>query len=92
MGLKMVITDQTGTTMSLRQLWWDWNPVRLRRLMRLNETQILANINLANLYHCDLVATKKVLEQTNQMLDLAHKELRVLRYELEAKKEAENES
>ena len=88
----MVITNQTGTTVKLRQLWWDWNPARLRRLLATKDGQINANANLAAHYHRDLVSAKKNLDQANQMLDVVLREVRVLRYELEAKEEAENES
>ncbi len=92
MGRSMVFTNQTGTTMKLRQLWWDWNPARLRRLLAMKEGQIMANAKLADHYHRDLHAAKKSLDQANQMLDVVLREVRVLRYELEAKEEAENES
>jgi hypothetical protein len=78
--------------MSVRQLWWDWNPKRLRSLLAMKDGQINANVNLANHYHREMVAAKTSLNQATQMLDLAHRELRVLRYELEAKEDAQNES
>ena len=52
----------------------------------------MANAKLADHYHRDLHAAKKSLDQANQMLDVVLREVRVLRYELEAKEEAENES
>ena len=88
----MVITNQTGTTMSLRELWWDWNPKRLRRILDMKDGQINSNYNLAAHYHREMLAAKKSLEQSEQMLDLAHRELKVLRYELQAKEDAQNES
>jgi hypothetical protein len=91
MGRSMVITNQTGTTMKLRQLWWDWNPQRLRRLLSMKDGQIMANANLAAHYHREMLALKKSLEQVNQMLDLAHRQVRVLQYELEAKQDAQND-
>jgi hypothetical protein len=87
----MVITNQTGTTMRLRQLWWDWNPKRLRRLLSLKDGQINCNANLASHYHREMLAAQKKLDQAEQMLDLAFRELRVLRYELGAKEDAEND-
>ena len=87
----MVVTNQTGTTMSLRQLWWDWNPQRLRRLLSMKDGQIMANANLAAHYHREMLTLKKSLEQVNQMLDLAHRQVRVLQYELEAKEDASND-
>ena len=86
----MVITNQTGTTMRLRQLWSDWNPKRLRRLLSLKDGQITANANLAAHYHREMLSLKKNLEQVNQMLDLAHRQVRVLQYELETKEDANN--
>ena len=76
--------------MSIRQVWWDWNPKRLRRLLAMKDGQINANLNLAHHYHRDMVAAKLSLDQANQMLDVALRELRVLRYELEAKEDANN--
>ncbi len=52
----------------------------------------MANAKLADHYHRDLLAAKLSLDQANQMLDVVLREVRVLRYELEAKEEAENES
>jgi hypothetical protein len=91
MGRSMVVTNQTGTTMKLRQLWWDWNPARLRRLLATKDGQINANLNLALHYHRDMVAAKLSLDQANQMLDVVLREVRVLRYELEAKEDAQND-
>ena len=77
--------------MSIKQLWWDWNPKRLRRLLAMKDGQINANLNLALHYHRDMVEAKKSLDQANQMLDVVLRELRVLRYELEAKEDAQND-
>jgi hypothetical protein len=87
----MVGTNQTGTTMKLRQLWWDWNPARLRRLLATKDGQINANLNLALHYHQDMVNAKLSLDKANQMLDVVLREVRVLRYELEAKEDAQND-
>ena len=76
--------------MSIKQLWWDWNPKRLRSLLAMKDSQINANLNLALHYHRDMVAAKLSLDQANQMLDVVLRELRVLRYELEAKEDANN--
>jgi hypothetical protein len=62
MGLTLVITNQTGTTMSLRQLWWDWNPVRLRRLLVMKDGQINANANLAANYYRQLLEAKRQID------------------------------
>jgi len=77
--------------MSIKELWWDWNPKRLRRLLAMKDGQINANVNLALHYHRDMVEAKKSLDQANQMLDVVLRELRVLRYELEAKEDAQND-
>jgi hypothetical protein len=87
----MVSTNQTGTTMRLRQLWSDWNPKRLRRLLSLKDGQINANANLAAHYHREMVSAKLSLDQANQMLDVVMRELKVLRYELETTEDAQNE-
>ncbi len=91
MGLNLVTTNTTGATMSIKQLWWDWNPKRLRRLLSMKDGQINANLNLALHYHSDMLKAKKSLDQANQMLDVVLRELRVLRYELEAKEDAQND-
>ena len=87
----MVGTNQTGTTMRLRQLWWDWNPKRLHRLLSLKDGQINANANLAANYYQDMVNAKLSLDKANQMLDVVMRELKVLRYELEATEDAQND-
>ena len=87
----MVGTNQTGTTMRLRQLWWDWNPKRLRRLLSLKDGQINANANLAANYYQDMVNAKLSLDKANQMLDVVMRELKVLRYELEATENTQND-
>ena len=91
MGLNLVATNTTGATMSIKELWWDWNPKRLRRLLAMKDGQINANVNLALHYHRDMVEAKKNLDQANQMLDVVLRELRVLRYELGAKEYAQND-
>jgi hypothetical protein len=87
----MVITNQTGTTMRLRQLWWDWNPKRLRRLLSMKDDQINASANLAARYYQDMLAAKLSLDKANQMLDVVMRELKVLRYELEATEDTQND-
>jgi len=77
--------------MSIKQLWWDWNPKRLRMLLAMKDGQINANLNLALHYHSDMLKAKKSLDQANQMLDVVLRELRVLRYELEAKEDTQND-
>ena len=76
--------------MSIRQLWWDWNPKRLQRLLSMKDGQIMANANLAAHSHREMLTLKKSVEQVNQMLDLAHRQVRILQYELEAKEDANN--
>ena len=76
--------------MSIKQLWWDWNPKRLRSLLAMKDSQIMANANLAAHYHREMLTLKKSVEQVNQMLDLAHRQVRILQYELEAKEDANN--
>jgi hypothetical protein len=48
--------------MSIRQLWWDWNPKRLRRLLSMKDGQINANANLAANYHQQLLEAKKEID------------------------------
>jgi hypothetical protein len=78
--------------MKLRQLWWDWNPVRLRRLLAMKDGQINANLNLTARYYQDMLTAKISLDKANQMLDVVMRELKVLRYELEATEDAQNDS
>ena len=78
--------------MSLRQLWWDWNPVRLRRLLAMKDGQINANLNLTARYYQDMLTAKLSLDKANEMLDVVMRELKVLRYELEATEDAQNDS
>jgi hypothetical protein len=78
--------------MKLRQLWWDWNPVRLRRLLAMKDGQINANLNLTARYYQDMLTAKLSLDKANQMLDVVMRELKVLRYELEATEDAQNDS
>jgi hypothetical protein len=78
--------------MRLRQLWWDWNPVRLRRLLAMKDGQINANLNLTARYYQDMLTAKLSLDKANQMLDVVMRELKVLRYELEATEDAQNDS
>jgi hypothetical protein len=77
--------------MSIKQLWWNWNPKRLQRLLNMKDGQINANANLAANYHQDMVAAKLSLDQANQMLDVVLREVRVHRYELEVKEDAQND-
>jgi hypothetical protein len=91
-GFTLVVTNQTGTTMRLRQLWWDWNPVRLRRLLAMKDGQINANLNLTARYYQDMLTAKLSLDKANEMLDVVMRELKVLRYELEATEDAQNDS
>ena len=78
--------------MRLRQLWWDWNPVRLRRLLAMKDGQINANLNLTARYYQDMLTAKLSLDKANEMLDVVMRELKVLRYELEATEDAQNDS
>jgi hypothetical protein len=91
-GFTLVIANPTGTTMKLRQLWWDWNPVRLRRLLAMKDGQINANLNLTARYYQDMLTAKLSLDKANEMLDVVMRELKVLRYELEATEDAQNDS
>ena len=77
--------------MRLRQLWWDWNPKRLRRLLSMKDDQINASANLAARYYQDMLGAKLSLDKANQMLDVVMRELKVLRYELEATEDTQND-
>lgn len=43
----------------LKYAWWEWNPVRLRRLLALSKTQIEANQNGWANTHLELVKLKE---------------------------------
>jgi hypothetical protein len=53
----------------LRELWWDWNPIRLRRLLKQAQSAIDANANGWSNTHQELV-------QVKDELVLAHEALR----------------
>lgn len=77
--------------MRVRQLWQEWNPKRLRRRLDMKDSQIHANANLAANYYQSMVVAKLTLDKANEMLDVVLREVKVLRYELEAKEDANNE-
>ncbi len=48
--------------MRLRELWWDWNPKRLRRLLKQATSAIDANANGWANTHQELLQVKKELK------------------------------
>jgi hypothetical protein len=48
--------------MSIKQLWWDWNPKRLQRLLSMKDGQIMANANLAAHYHREMLEAKRQID------------------------------
>jgi len=54
--------------MTLRELWWDWNPKRLRRLLKQARSAIDANANGWANTHQELVQLKDELRQTRKAL------------------------
>jgi hypothetical protein len=58
----------------------------------MKDGQINANLNLTARYYQDMLTAKLSLDKANQMLDVVMRELKVLRYELEATEDAQNDS
>lgn len=85
MGLDMVAASRTGTTMSLRELWWDWNPRRLRRLLKQAQGQIDANIHLNACYFEQMRAAQKRADFADKLANVYAQQIEGLTMELEAR-------
>jgi hypothetical protein len=57
----------------------------------MKDDQINASANLAARYYQDMLGAKLSLDKANQMLDVVMRELKVLRYELEATEDTQND-
>ena len=85
MGRNLVPASRTGTTMSLRQLWWEWNPRRLRRLLKQAQDQLDANINLNANYFDQMRAAQKRADYSDQLANIRAQHIEALEFELEAR-------
>ncbi len=54
--------------MKLRELWWDWNPKRLRRLLKQAKSAIDANANGWANTHQELLQLKVELKEAHDAL------------------------
>lgn len=71
--------------MSLRELWWQWNPRRLRRLLKQAQGQIDANINLNANYFDQIRAAQKRADYADQLANIRGQRIEALEFELEAR-------
>jgi hypothetical protein len=71
--------------MSVRQLWWEWNPRRLRRLLKQAEGQIDANINLNANYFDQMRAAQKRADYADHLANIRGQRIEALEFELEAR-------
>ena len=85
MGCNMVPASRTGTTMSLRQLCWEWNPRRLRRLLKQAQGQIDANIHLTSNYFEQMRTAQKRADHADQLANIRGQHIEALEFELEAR-------
>jgi hypothetical protein len=85
MGLDMVAASRTGTTMSVRELWWEWNPRRLRRLLKQAQAQLDANINLNANYFDQMRAAQKRADFADKLTNVYAQQIEGLEFELEAR-------
>ena len=71
--------------MNLRQLWWEWNPRRLRRLLKQAQGQLDANINLNANYFDQMRAAQKRADYSDQLANIRAQHIEGLEFELEAR-------
>ena len=71
--------------MSLRQLWWEWNPRRLRRLLKQAQDQLDTNINLNANYFDQMRAAQKRADYSDQLANIRAQHIEALEFELEAR-------
>jgi hypothetical protein len=71
--------------MSVRQLWWEWNPRRLRRLLKQGQGQIDANINLTSNYFEQMRAAQKRADYAEKLANIRAQLIEGLTLELEAR-------
>jgi hypothetical protein len=71
--------------MSLRQLWWEWNPRRLRRLLKQAQGQLDANINLNANYFDQMRAAQKRADYADQLANIRGQHIEGIEFELEAR-------
>ena len=71
--------------MRLRELWWEWNPRRLRRLLKQTKGQINANIDLSHCYWKQMRTAEKNRHQAEQHTIVLSQRIEALEQELEAR-------
>ena len=71
--------------MSLRELWWEWNPRRLRRLLRQAQAQLDANINLNANFFDQMRAAQKRADFADKLTNVYAQQIEGLEFELEAR-------
>ena len=85
MGCNLVPASRTGQAMSVRQLWWEWNPRRLRRLLKQAQDQLDANINLNANYFDQMRAAQKRADFADKLANVYAQQIQGLEFELEAR-------
>ena len=71
--------------MRLRELWWDWNPRRLRRLLKISKGAVDANANLCSNYFQQMQAAQKRADHADQLANIRGQRIEALEQELEAR-------
>ena len=71
--------------MSVRELWWEWNPRRLRRLLKQAQGQIDANIHLTSNYFEQMRAAQKRADYAEKLANIRAQQIEGLEFELEAR-------
>lgn len=85
MGRNLVPTLRTGTTMRLRELCQEWNPLRLRRLLKQAQEATNANIHLCSTYFMQMKTAQKQQDHAYQLLHIRARRIETLEQELEAR-------
>jgi hypothetical protein len=71
--------------MSLRELWWEWNPRRLRRLLKQSKGAVDANANLCSNYFDQMRTAQKRADHSDQLANIRGQRIEALEFELEAR-------
>lgn len=71
--------------MNLRQLWWEWNPRRLRRLLKQSKGAVDANANLCSNYFDQMRTAQKRADHADQLANIRGQRIEALELELEAR-------
>jgi hypothetical protein len=71
--------------MRLRELWWEWNPRRLQRLLKISKGAVDANANLCSNYFNQMRTAEKNRHQAEQLTIVLSQRIEALEQELEAR-------